>query len=461
MKVSDKTISYYLTNSNLYKLASFCIGFIPTSIIIGNYGMADDYAVLQESFKTASIESLANGRPLDILIAPINLCLVNGIDRMWILHLISAILSGILSLSLYTVFIEIGFGEWSSLAFTSACVALSPGILITMGWSVMIPLLFGYITGVIAVKKLLEGKKEVIPGILLLITILLYQPAFSFALMLYALCFLISDRPKLPSRKIIWKSLIFSGTAFLTSELFVIFANKINHSNSRVFVGSFGSHLSFFWNADLNTALNIFNPLNTDIRWGIVPLALTGITLYIRTRKSFNRSICSIISALIASFFLCFLTLEYASNRQLAAPQSLFAILIIYPLVVLFEQSSYKKSTRMILVVLNVILLLHSCNILYKYFYKTNTKELQIIKNVLTKSECLRVKYVKQSAYYPPLVTGPTNIEFGGISTIAPWGATGITEAVCSSKGVFQKVVLYQLPFSSKHLLNYSTYMNK
>jgi hypothetical protein len=296
------------------------------------------------------------------------------------------------------------------------------------------------------------------------VTALSYQPAIFAVLTIYFLSFLISQKPIMPDKKILfYKYFLPLMLSLVISYALSSYFSKLTGRSGRTLFGSFPSHLKYFWNYDLQTSLNILNPFGTQKIFDLLICSLCITSILVAANKNFSRTLSSLFCTTFSAWGLCFITQEFASHRSLTSGQFVFGILAINGFDVIDNHFQLKLSsfTNILLIVL---LSVHTFDLLVRDFYIPNLNELKIVEKNLSPKICEQLNYVVPSYANLPSILGKVSYEYGASTTVSSWGALGITQQVCrkihSKTGSDLWVVYQNAPMETQSVINYSSIFN-
>ncbi len=433
----------------------FCIIFGISTLNIGNYGYLDDYSNLWNAkynsldfFKLCS----SQGRPLLGIIGIIIFLPLSNISQLIFIHILSSLCLALLGVIIYQIF-HFANQKYNRLKpFTIFWLSVLPllansGFLILGAWSSLFPALLGLLLGCYGVLKILKNTKSIAGSFFIAINILIYQPNFIllslifFTSQIFLNINLYSQESKANLRSyrlLMCLILIGAVISFLSIQSAKMFGYS---SGSRgTITKEYEQKIQWFLDSVLPRVIHFYSPWDSSqyIFISLVGLFFTGATLLYFNSSSKSKFFYILFIMVPLSVAPNILIAEnWASSRSLLAPQWLFSIFALLPILILLDKFLVMKSMRLIAslcIVFVVTVNFYEINVVN--FKIPQETELKIARDFLTEEECNNLTTVTQSSWTDSLAEKVSYDEFGIPSTTQPWVPIPLSKFLCLERGV-------------------------
>jgi hypothetical protein len=425
------------------------IVIVGTWMSVGAYGFMDDYTVLQ-TFKSNGFDIntyLSSGRPISGFYSYLLFSSISSIQEFWLLHIVG-VLTLVLLVESLAIYFSIYDKSKSRITFlVTFGVLFSPGFLLISTWIVMVANSIGLLPAIIAAYIIRKPGNKKLHGLfstlLLTLSFLAYPPYATIFVALPCLAYVLNIRNQdsesrlrgITLQKLILKSLlIFTLTGSFSILIIKLIAAPFGPNQRLSIFGNLRDKVNFLFERAVPVSLDFFHP-----QWGfsmvgkIIFILLCVVPWIIKNQQSKLHVYVIILIGLLATMSPVIVTAEnWASNRALGVAQFFVATMSVI-LVSNINLIKYKLHRGVLITAFFLylsVLSFHNFNLLNDTMRKPQLKELELIRNAVTKLDLSKPIEVKASSWSDSISPWFVGDEFGIPSTCQSWVPVPLTKLI-------------------------------
>lgn len=425
--------------------------------LIDAYGVLDDYSILYLAPNETNVRiflfAAAGGRPLQgaLVHAQYHFTSFDPFLSLTLMHLVTLLLVVVAFVFLVRYLERIGFSQIQSAAITLFTFLLTPGILIIIGWTVLLSAGLALLMVSMALFTFAGHSKlrAVYAFAFVTSAMLIYQPVAMLFLVFWLLPqifrkdFRVFSRSNFTSLVIIFTA---SSASFISAKITNLLTNTDLGARSNL-IGDPGAKLDWILQTYLHRALGshfIFADSQEITRFLLVSVFLLFSVLAFLARwgiRSFTNRFVFLLTIFILSSIPNLLTSEnWASHRSLLAPNLFVALLCSLLIFHLYKELQHLRAVRVFmpptLLLIIIIQSIYVNSMSNDYWAAPQLKEINvtnsyILDNVLTDPFCSFPSHWSDSQ-----ADRTSFDEFGYPSTSAGWVHEPFLKLLLNKNGI-------------------------